>query len=212
MISNYISIDRIIEKINRFKIPGGYWNIEELKEWTYDALGAINDKTVRVAASKIIEIVDNKGKIPADVEAIHSIINNELKDSSSKYDQSRATMHEVLSHMPLEESTYIIVNGYIYTSIKNGKGNLTINYFTVPLDEEGNPLIPDNKLYISAIEAYLQYMIAKRAFMQGKILGHQLQMLEQEWLFYLPAAINSQKMSIMQDAKRFGRLHNKYIH
>jgi len=211
MIGEYISINRIIEKINRFKIPGGYWNIEELKEWTYDALSAINDKTVRIGATKIIEIIDNKGKIPADVEAIQSIVNNALKESSSDYDKSRATMHEVLSHIPLEETTYIIVNGFIYTQLKEPKGSLTIYYYTVPLDEEGNPLIPDNRLYISAIEAYLQYMIAKRAFMQGKILHQQLQMLEQEWAFYLPAAINSQKMDIMKDAKRFGRLHNKYI-
>jgi len=212
MVGEYITIERIIEKINRFKIPGGYWNIEEIKEWTYDALGAINDKTVRIKATKVIEMQDNKGKIPADVESIHSIINNDLQASTSKYDNSRAEMHQVLEGYKIEESTYLISNGFIYTNMANPNTSLTINYYTVPLDEEGNPLIPDNRLYISAIEAFLQYMIGKRAFMQGKILGQQLQMLETEWLFYLPAAINSQKMDIMKDPNRFARLHNKYIH
>jgi hypothetical protein len=201
MVSNYITIDRVIEKINRFKIPGGYWNIEELKEWTYDALSAINDKTSRVRASKIIEIADNKTQIPADVESISTIT-----------DSNENILQEVLPYRDLDSETYLISNGYIYTNFDSGTEVLTINYFTVPLDENGNPLIPDNKLYISAIEAYLQYMIAKRAFMQGKILGQQLQMLEQEWSFYLPAAIASQKMDIMQNPNRFGRIHNKFIH
>lgn len=201
MIGNYITIDRIIEKINRFKIPGGYWNIEELKEWTYDALSAINDKTARVRASKVVEIVDNKAMVPADVEAIDTITNS-----------SGTIIQEVLPHRDLDKETYLISNGFIYTNFDSGKDNITINYYTVPLDENGNPLIPDNRLYISAIEAFLQYMISKRAFMQGKILQQQLQMVEQEWLFYLPAAINSQKMDVMKDPNRFGRIHNKFVH
>ena len=201
MIGNYIKIDRIIEKINRFKIPGGYWNIEELKEWTYDALSAINDQTARVRASKVIEIVDNKAKVPADIESISTITNS-----------LGTVMQEVLPYRDLDKETYLISNGYIYTNFDSGKETLTVNYFTVPLDEEGNPLIPDNRLYISAIEAFLQYMISKRAFMQGKILSQQLQMAEQEWLFHLPAAINSQKLEIMKDPNRFSRIHNKFLH
>jgi len=201
MINNYITIDRVVEKINRFKIPGGYWNIEELKEWTYDALGAINDKTVRVKATKIIEIISDKGKIPADVEAIDSILNPDGE-----------LIQEILPNRDLDEKTYMISNGYIYTDFGTDKDYVTINYYTVPLDEDGNPLIPDNRLYISAIEAYLQYMIGKRAFLQGKILQQQMQMLEQEWMFYLPAAINSQKLDIMKDSSRFSRIHNKYIY
>jgi hypothetical protein len=199
MISNYITIDRVIEKINRFKIPGGYWNIEELKEWTYDALGAINDKTVRIKTYCYIEIVDNKGKIPADVEVIDTVLTSEGK-----------VLQENIPYKDLLKTEYEIHNGFIYTNFNSGKDKLTVNYYTVPLDENGNPLIPDNRLYIAAIEAFLQYMIAKRAFMQGKILLQQLQMLEQEWLFYLPAAINSQKLDIMKDPNRFSKIHHRY--
>jgi len=202
MISNYISIDRVIEKINRFKIPGGYWNIEEIKEWTYDALGAINDKHSKIKSSCYIELYSNKGKIPAEVESINNVIN---KDTNKR-------LELVQPYKDLKENTYLINSGFIYTAMSNPNSVLIVDYYTVPVDENGDPLIPDNRLYISAIEAFLQYMIAKRAFMQGKILANQLQMLEQEWLFYLPAAINSQKMDIMKDPKRFGRLANKFIH
>jgi hypothetical protein len=199
MVSNYISIDHVIEKINRFKLPGGYWNVEEIKEWAYEALEAIGDRDSKIKATKIIEITDNKGKIPADVQSIHEI----------KYDDK--SLQLLLPNRDMEEDNYVIVNGFIYTNLKENKVKITINYYTVPLDENGNILIPDNRLYISAIEAYLQYMIGKRAFFQGKILGQQYQMLEQEWLFYLPAAINSQKLDIMKDPDRFSRIHNKFV-
>lgn len=201
MVSNYISLDRIIEKINRLKIPGGYWNIEELKEWSYDALDAINDKYAKVKNTKLIEIINNKAKLPADIQTIYTIFDN---------DENK--LEEVLPYDDLEKSTYSLNAGYIYTNFDSGYNRLTINYSTVPLGEDGNPLIPDNRYYISAIEAYLHYMIAKRAFIQGKILQNQFQMLEQEWYICLPAATASQKLDILKDPSRFSKIHNKFMH
>lgn len=201
MVNNYIGIERIIEKINRFKIPGGYWNLEELKEWTYDALDAINDKNSKIKSIKDIEIINNKGKIPVEVETIESVFNS----------NTGQRLQEVLPDRNLDETTYLINGGYIYTELSGNKNKLTIHYYSVPLDENGSPLIPDNRYYISAIEAYIQFMIGKRSFWSGKILQGQFVMLEQEWLFYLPAAQASQKMGIMSDPDRFARIHNKFL-
>ncbi len=203
MVSNYIGIERIIEKINRFKIPGGYWNLEEVKEWTYDALDAINDQHARVKSTATVEVTSNKAKIPVEVESIDSVYDNE-----TEYE-----LQELLPSRTLDNYTYILNAGYIFTDLKdsNGNGQLTINYYSVPLDDNGNPLIPDNRYYISAIEAFVQFMIGKRAYWSGKILERQYLMLEQEWLFYLPAAQASQKMDIMKDPTRFARIHNKFL-
>jgi hypothetical protein len=201
MISNYVTIDRVIEKVNRFKIPGGYWNLEEIKEWTYDVLEKINDQTARVKAIVQIEIVDDKGKIPAYVETIISVYDDYTGDK----------LENILPYKTLNNNTYILNGGFIYTDLKEGtgKGRLTINYLTVPTDEDGNPFIPDNNYYISAVEKYILFKIGERAYWSGKILERQLLMLEQEWLFYLPAAQASQKMDLIHDPKRFARIHNR---
>lgn len=205
MISNYIGIERIIEKINRFKIPGGYWNIEEIKEWTYDTLEAINDKYSRIKATQDVEIIDDMAKIPIEVESLESVY---LVEDGEKTDK----LEEILPYKSLTSTDYILNSGYIYTKLTDAKGLLRLEYYTVPTDDDNSPLIPDNRMYISAIEAYIQYMIAKRAYFQGKILERQLQMLEQEWLYYLPAAQASQKLDILKDPNRFKRIHNKFIH
>lgn len=201
MVSSYTSIDTVIERINRFKIPGGDWNIEEIKEWTYEALSFMDKDYAKTPDSISLEIKNNMARIPAEIYSIRSVYNN----------ADNKELKEVLPHRVMDESTYLIDAGYIYTSFSSGKGNLLINYYTIPLDEDDKPLIPDNPYYLKAIESYLQYMIGKRSYFQGKILERQFFMLEQEWGFYLPAAIASQKMDIMKDPKRFSRIHNKFM-
>ncbi|MCP4255504.1 MAG: hypothetical protein GY775_19285 [Candidatus Scalindua sp.] len=203
MISNYVSIDKVIEKINRFKISGGYWNKEELLEWSYDALEAINDKYSKIKASVTLTLKDNKVKIPGDVESIHTVYT--VEDIEKR-------LQELLPGRSLTENDYLLNGGYLSTNLKDSNMQLVIDYYTIPLDANDYPMIPDNRAYLSAVEAYLQFMIGKRAFYQGKILQNQFQALEQEWLFHLPSAQSSQKLNILKDPDRFMRIHNKFIH
>jgi len=201
MITNYVSIDSVIERLNRDYIPGTYWNIEELKEWTYEALSKIDKNISNVAVTSIIEILDGKAKIPAEVELI---------DRITIYENTGET--EILELRPgqdLDNYTYVINQGFIH--VKFGSGRLKLYYFTTPIDLEGRPMIPDTEYYKSAIVAYLQYMIGKRAYWAGKILERQLTMLEQEWSFYNNAAKNEQRMKSFMNSKRFRKINNKYL-
>lgn len=198
MVVNYITIDSLLERINRHSIPGGYWNLEEIKEWVYDAIRKLDDKQSTIKAEVDLEIIDSRVKIPADVETIQQVI---LTEEDTR-------LQEILYDRQLDSSTYIINAGYIYVDFETGL--ITLQYYTIPVDENNRPLIPDNNYYISGIEAFVLFMIGKRAYWQGKILERQLSMLEQEWAFYNIAAPASQKMTIMKDRKRFRRIHNKY--
>lgn len=199
MITNYISIDSIIEKINRNHIPGGEWNLDEIKEWTYDALSKINTPQARIKSIVTLEVADCKTRVPADVEVIEKVINTE----------DETVIEKSIYNRELKDNTYISNGGYLYFNFDAGE--VTLNYYTAPIDDEGFPLIPDDNYYISAIESFILYMIGKRSFWKGKILQNQLAMLEQEWLFYLPAAITSQKMDIMKDSRRFRRISNRHL-
>ena len=200
MNSNYVGIDHIIEEVNRISIPNSYWNIDEIKEWTYKALSFIDTKQAQIQSSTIVEIIDNKGLIPADVTKIDKVI---LEGNIEK------ELHYILPIEKINANNYEINAGYIY--IYPEKAKLTIQYYTIPIDSEGAPLIPDDKYYIQAIIAYIRFNLGTRAYWQNKILERQLTMLEQEWLFYLPAAQNSTKLNTLRDSKRFRRISNRHF-
>ena len=202
MITKYVNINSIIEEINRESIPNTYWNIEEIKEWIYKALSFIDTKVANIQASTIIEIIDNKGIIPAEVEKIDRVI---LVND----DDTEKELYYILANEEINSNNYDINAGFIYVDFEEGK--VTLNYYTIPIDEEGRPLIPDNIYYIQAVISYIKFKLGKRAYWQGKILERQADDLEREWLFYLPAAQNSKKMSILQDSKRFRKISNRHF-
>lgn len=201
MTTNYVGIERIIEEVNRVKIPNTYWNIDEIKEWTYRALSFIDTKLANIKASTIIEIIDNKGLIPPNVEIVDKVI---LEDSNGDKE-----LHKILPTQELNDSNYDVNTGYIYVNFAEGK--VTLNYFTTPVDDQGNPLIPDDVYYIKAVVSFIRYRLGERAYWQNKILERQLNMLETDWYFYLPAARANNKMNIMRDSKRFRKISNRHF-
>ena len=200
MMANYVSIDTVIEQLNRDYISGTHWNIDELKEWTYEALSKISTKISNVKAITEIEVIDGKAKIPAEVELIKRVVRI---DTSEKTE-----LHELLPNYDLDDYTYLLNEGFIHVNFE--KGLIELHFYTTPIDLEGRPMIPDTVYYKSAVVAFLQYKIGRRAYFAGKILENQLNHLEQEWYFYNSAAKANSKMKILQDSKRFRRLHNRF--
>jgi len=201
MNKNYVTIDSILEEVNRIHIPGTYFNIEEIKEWVYRALSFINTKQANIISETIIEIKDYKGLIPADVEKIEKVIYIE--------GDKEIELHEILPYEESNTHNYEINAGYLYLYYETGKVKLI--YYTIPVDSLGRPMIPDNTYYIKAIISFIRYKLGERAFWQNKILYQQFQMLEQEWYFYLPAAQSSEKMKITKDSRRFRKISNRYF-
>ena len=201
MTTNYVGIERIIEEVNRVKIPNTYWNIDEIKEWTYRALSFIDTKLANIKASTIIEIIDNKGLIPPNLEIVDKVI---LEEASGDKE-----LHKILPTEELNNNNYDVNTGYIYVNFAEGK--VTLNYFTTPVDDQGRPLIPDDVYYIKAVVSFIRYRLGERAYWQNKILERQLNMLETDWYFYLPAARANNKMNILRDSKRFRKISNRHF-
>ena len=165
MTLNYVKIDYIIEKINSGNIPGTYWNLDEIKEWIYDALSKINTSKTKIYSKIQIEIIDSKGIIPGYVETLLKVWDNQDRELLQPFANNNIT-----------EGTYLINNGFIYVNYESGYVN--IEYYSFPIDSEGNPLIPDDNYFISAIIAYIRFKLGERAFFQGKMMQNQFQYLE----------------------------------
>ena len=82
--------------------------------------------------------------------------------------------------------SYTINGCYIFTNYK--EGSLEMAYKAFPMDEDGQPLIPDNVKYIQAVKAYIAEKIGQKLFLQGKMDGQRFNYLQRERDWYLGAA------------------------
>ena len=194
---NYVNVDFIIEKLHTEKIPGTHWTESEVKEWIYDALSKINAVKSKIYDNVQIEIIDGKGLIPAYIEAIDKVCN-----------EDELELFQPVANKKLQNNTYLIDFGHIYTNFESGF--ITMYYFKFPIDDNGDPLIPDKSYFIEAILYYLKYKLAERAWFEDLILERQFRYIEQKWLFYLPSAQASSKRSIYKNTKRFRSYNNRF--
>lgn len=75
--------------------------------------------------------------------------------------------------------TYKLQNSTIYTSIKEGA--IEIAYYSIKVDKEGYPMIPENSSFIQALELYIKKKVFTILFDQGKISPAVLQNTQQEY-------------------------------
>lgn len=185
----FVTIDYIIEELNRKPLPGMSYNPEELNEWAWQALTFIGTKIQNIEASKILEVKNGRALLPNNIQEFGNII-----EYTSGY-----SMDELPLEADFTDMSYKLNNGYVYTSFSEGV--IQVNYFAFPTDE-GKVLIPDNLYFIKAVESYIRMQLGERLFWMNKILGNQLQMLKNEWSYYAMGSRNDTKMM------RTDRLYN----
>lgn len=92
----------------------------------------------------------------------------------------------------------------LYVSFPEGKVDLS--YKSIPVDEDGFPLLIDNENYLAALEAYIKKQVFTVKFDQGKIQSSILQNAQQEyaWLagqlnakFMIPSVSEMQSLTNM---------------
>lgn len=79
----------------------------------------------------------------------------------------------------------------LYVSFPEGKVDLS--YKSIPVDEDGFPLLIDNENYLAALEAYIKKQVFTVKFDQGKIQSSILQNAQQEYA-WLAGQLNAEFM------------------
>ncbi len=95
--------------------------------------------------------------------------------------------HTPHSHMPYippmapghGEATFKTQGRVIFTSFPEGR--VRIAYKSIPVDEDGFPLLIDNENYLACLEAYIKKQVFTIKFDQGKIASGVLQNAQQEY-------------------------------
>ena len=114
-------------------------NFETIVQYTYDFMRLLGFEQLYIDAIAEVEIKDYRGKLPCGVSRIDQVRTKDniyLKKMSSSFYGS------------IENPAYKIQRDFIFTNIKETV--LEIAYKSMPMDEEGYPLILDNSYFILA--------------------------------------------------------------
>lgn len=104
-----------------------------------------------------------------------------------------------------DQYVYYINNSYIKVNFKNGY--LKMAYQAMPVDEEGYPMIPDNKDFVEACYWYINMKIKYPQWAEGRIRDQVYFDAENKWLHFMNKAYGA---AIMPNADKYESLVNTW--
>lgn len=145
-------------------------------------------------------LVTNQDKITAIEEDLHGYINSGI--SMSRVESFVNNDRETIDYK------YLVRGNYIHTS--TSKGNLIVLYNAIPLDEKGEPLIPEE---VNLIEAIVWFNVKEYLWNVTIMNPNQYSQLfkkaETEWSYYSIQAKTASIFPKTQDS--MNTLLNKYL-
>ena len=138
-----------------------------------------------------IPIINYRATLPTDfLEEITVQIDNRVARTStdtyaSNYKEYQDTNPDEYFPDKRSEPTYKIKGGYIYLSKK--EGNLLLKYKCIATETDENsedygvPLMPDDPVFILALQSYIEVQFLKMLFRAGKVNGQVLQLAQQDY-------------------------------
>lgn len=135
-----------------------------------------------------VDIKDFKGLLPCDLITVNQVKDFDTQECMrSMTDTFTPGVHkksieekpskDLLNNMQgeyipprkkhIEECTYKTQGRIIYTSFPEGR--IEISYKSIPVDDDGYPLLIDNETYLNALEAYIKMKVFTVKYDTGKI-------------------------------------------
>lgn len=181
MSERYTSIKIVLDRLLRHPLMQDL-TLETAVDYIVDFMRIVGVPRMFVEKVSTIQITSHKGKIPCDW---YNTI--QVKDCNNKKCLRYATDNFMLSEkMPVSaDSTFMIQGNYIYTSIKEGE--IEMSYSAIDTDEDGFPMIPDNSVFLRAVEEYIKKQWFTILFEMGKVPQQVLQAVEQRYAWAVGA-------------------------
>ena len=188
---NYLNLDQFMARAHdRFRFLNHELDKARIKEWLYTAMGLIGVMKVYPDVNAQLVLTDDPdmklsyAPIPLGIVQLNGVIDGTKANCETSLIASTAlTGWDDKTSVP----SYQINGGMILTNLCGNK-TITLNYDSFPVDSEGNPMIPDDEVYIEAMLAYIGYRMGFELWMMDRLVEAKYRELEREWLFYVNSA------------------------
>jgi hypothetical protein len=216
-ITRYLPIQTVVNRLYRQLGINTEINESEVIEWTSDALLMIGSYYQFVEKSECLELIDGKAKLPCGFYKLVDIayqgfpVSWATNQMASNYQCEGCQIPQCCT-----EFTFYINNDYLITNINSTNGspdntNICIVYLSVPVDDNGYPMIPDDIYYMRALESYVTYRMDYREWRKGKLADKVYKDSEAAWLFYVNSARGSANMPNIAELEKLKNIWQRLI-
>lgn len=173
----YVNIREVASRLLRHPLMTDL-TLEAIIQYTVDFIGIMGLPPIYYDKVDSVDIHNFRASLPCDLVSI-----KQVRDAKNGI-AIRATtdtfhLMQDEKHKERQEGTFKVQNNIIYTSLKEGK--IDIAYKAIPVDSEGLPLLPDNSIFLKALELYIKKEWFTVLFDMGKVSPAVLQNIQQEY-------------------------------
>lgn len=169
---NYTSIREAIDRTLRHPMMKSV-TLDQVIQYAVDFIRLIGIPDIYEDRKDTVDIEDFRGIIPYNIVCIKQV---RLHDSKKPL----YAMTSVSDESP-SDLTYKTQGNVIYTSFRDGE--IDVFYNTIKADEDGLPMIPDDPVFLTALDLYIKLQVFTILFDQGKIPATVLTNVEQHYSF-----------------------------
>lgn len=178
---SYINIREALSRVLRHPLLQDV-TLEQAVQYTIDFIGIFGMPELYQDKEEVLHIEDFRAKLPCDLISINQIKECKtgicLRSMTDNF-MPREHRDKYEGHKRPQEFTFKTQGRVIYTSFKSG--DIIVSYKSVPIDEDGFPLLIDNPVFMRTLELYIKMEEFTTLFDMGKISPAVLQNTQQQY-------------------------------
>lgn len=183
MIKNisYINIREVLSRLLRHPLLQDV-SLEQAVQYTTDFIGIFGMPRMYEDKEENLHIDDFRTTLPDDLISINQVKETKtgvcLRSMTDNF-MPREEYNKTIGTKLPQELAFKTQGKVLYTTFKTG--DITISYKSIPVDEEGYPMLIDNSIFVKALETYIKKEVFSILFDMGKISSAVLQNTQQQY-------------------------------
>lgn len=201
---NYISINEVLSRVMRNPLLRDL-DLEAAIQYTLDFIACVGLPNIYIDKVDIISINNYRGKLPCNLISINQVrLARNGVCLRAMTDSFNGTHPEDKGELSFKTQGSVI-----FTSFKDG--DIEISYKAISTDDDGLPLLPDNPIFLKALELYIKKEWFTILFDMGKISPAVLQNTQQEYAFKVGQCNNEFMIPSVSEMESITRMLNTLV-
>lgn len=201
---NYISINEVLSRVMRNPLLRDL-DLEAAIQYTLDFIACVGLPNIYIDKTDTISINNYRGNLPCNLISINQVrLARNGVCLRAMTDSFNGTHPEDKGELSFKTQGSVI-----FTSFKDG--DIEISYKALSTDDDGLPLLPDNLIFLKALELYIKKEWFTILFDMGKISPAVLQNTQQEYAFKVGQCNNEFMIPSVSEMESITRMLNTLV-